>query len=164
MAVFLLSGLWHGANLTFVAWGAYHAALFVPLILMGRNRMHMDTVATGRMLPSAGELASMLLTFLLVTVGWVIFRADNIHVACGYIRGMFSDLSYTPVPVGKLLLLWIALMFVVEWTLRHGAHPFDIPCCGAFRHRSVRWAAYLAVAILCAVFYGEQADFIYFQF
>ena len=50
--IFLVSGLWHGANWTFIAWGFYHACLFLPLILLGRNRKYTDTVAAGRELQS----------------------------------------------------------------------------------------------------------------
>ena len=50
--IFLVSGLWHGANWTFVAWGAFHALLFLPLILLGKNRRYTDVVAAGRKLPS----------------------------------------------------------------------------------------------------------------
>ena len=56
--IFLVSGLWHGANWTFVAWGAYHALLFLPLILLGKNRRHTDTVAAERALPSLRELGA----------------------------------------------------------------------------------------------------------
>ena len=68
--IFLLSGLWHGADWTFICWGAYNALLFIPLLLSGNNRNNMDTVAAGRKLPSFKELLQMSLTFLAVTVGW----------------------------------------------------------------------------------------------
>lgn len=88
--IFLLSGLWHGANWTFVLWGAYHALLFVPLLLMGKNRRYRDTVATitlpdgtikTKWLPSIKEAGQMLLTFALAVVGWIIFRAENIRTS-----------------------------------------------------------------------------------
>ena len=47
-AIFLTSGLWHGANLTFVAWGAYHAILFVPLLLTGRSKRYLPSIAAAR--------------------------------------------------------------------------------------------------------------------
>lgn len=53
--IFLVSGLWHGANWTFLAWGAYHAILFLPLILLGKNRKYRDIVAKGKILPSINE-------------------------------------------------------------------------------------------------------------
>ena len=88
-AIFLTSGLWHGANWTFVAWGAYHALLFIPLILLGKNKRFTDTVATDRILPNIREYFQMLLTFLLVVIGWVFFRAETITDAFAYLGGIF---------------------------------------------------------------------------
>jgi D-alanyl-lipoteichoic acid acyltransferase DltB (MBOAT superfamily) len=79
--VFLVSGFWHGANWTFIAWGAIHAILFLPLILLNKNRKYTDTVAAGKFLPSVKEVFQMGMTFLLVLVGWVFFRAENIGQA-----------------------------------------------------------------------------------
>ena len=69
--IFLLSGLWHGANWTFIVWGAYHALLFLPLILLGKNRKYTNVVAEGKLLPRVKEICMMLLTFLLVALGWI---------------------------------------------------------------------------------------------
>lgn len=79
--IFLVSGLWHGANWTFIVWGAYHALLFLPLILLGKNRRYTNTVAEGRLLPTLHEFLQMLLTFVLAIIGWIIFRAENLHQA-----------------------------------------------------------------------------------
>ena len=88
--IFLVSGLWHGANWTFLVWGAYHALLFLPLILVGKNRRYRDTVAPGRLFPSFLECGQMLLTFFLVVLGWVIFRAESIGQAWDYLKGVFN--------------------------------------------------------------------------
>lgn len=61
--IFLLSGFWHGANWTFIAWGAYHALLFLPLILLGKNRKFVSEVAEGKWLPSLKETGQILLTY-----------------------------------------------------------------------------------------------------
>ena len=76
--IFLVSGFWHGANWTFIAWGAYHAILFLPLILTGKNRKYTNQVAEGRWLPTLKEAGQMLLTFFLTMIGWIIFRAESI--------------------------------------------------------------------------------------
>ena len=67
--IFLLSGFWHGANWTFIAWGAYHAILFLPLILTSKNRKYTNQVAEGRLLPTLKETGQMLLTFFLAVMG-----------------------------------------------------------------------------------------------
>src|SRR5690606_10993216 len=82
--VFLLSGFWHGANWTFIIWGGIHACLFLPLLLLNRNRHHL-TVHTLKL----RHLFSILFTFLLVTIAWIFFRADNLGMATDYILNMF---------------------------------------------------------------------------
>ncbi len=88
--IFLVSGFWHGANWTFIAWGAFHAILFLPLILLNQNRKYTNTVAESRLLPNIKEIFQMGLTFLLVVLGWVFFRAENLHDACVYLGMMFG--------------------------------------------------------------------------
>ena len=68
MIIFLVSGLWHGANWTFVIWGLYHALLFFPLMLFGQNRKHTNIVANRNLLPSIKEFIQMAITFFLVVL------------------------------------------------------------------------------------------------
>lgn len=81
LVIFLVSGFWHGANWTFVAWGAYHALLFLPLLLLGQNRRYRDSVAENSFLPSVKELTQMGVTFLLVLLGWILFRMRRFFIA-----------------------------------------------------------------------------------
>lgn len=161
--IFLVSGLWHGANWTFVAWGAYHAVLFVPLLLLDKNRRFTDTVAQNRWYPSFRELVNMLVTFLLVVVGWIIFRADNITQAFDYLGSMCS-LSLFSMPAllgGKKVLLFIGLMLLIEWAGRRNQFALaHIP----IRYRAVRWLFYYVLALIIFLFAGQQETFIYFQF
>jgi D-alanyl-lipoteichoic acid acyltransferase DltB (MBOAT superfamily) len=165
--IFLVSGLWHGANWTFVAWGAYHALLFLPLILLGRNRRYTDTVAEGRALPTLREAGQMLLTFLLAVTGWVLFRADSIGQAFEYYRLMFGGLLKGGAPtITAPIDAWavgvsVALMTVVEWLNRGEEHGF----CRQPRRRAVRWAGYVAIIYLIGAFMvTNEMPFIYFQF
>ena len=121
--IFLLSGFWHGANWTFIAWGAYHALLFLPLILMGKNRKYKDTVAEDRALPTLKESGQMLLTFILVVIGWIIFRADSIGQAGDYLQHMFSpSLISVPWLFSRSfyipLMVALSIMICAEWLFR----------------------------------------------
>ena len=165
--IFLVSGLWHGANWTFVAWGAYHALLFLPLILLGKNRRYTDTVAAGRALPSLRELGQMLLTFLLAVMGWVLFRADSIEQAFHYYGLMFGGLLNGGAPtITSPIDAWaiavaVTLMTVVEWLNRGERHEFSRQP----RLRVVRWASYVVVIFLIGAFMvTNEMPFIYFQF
>ena len=161
--IFLLSGLWHGANWTFIAWGAFHAFLFLPLILLGKNRKYRDTVAEGRLLPSLKELGQMLLTFFLATVGWIIFKADSIGQAWNYLKGICSTSLFSRPDASGVtgFAVAIVIMLLVEWFLRDKEHGFDL---SGIKWGVVRYAAYLVVLFLTFAFGGHAVNFIYFQF
>ncbi|MBQ8502356.1 MAG: MBOAT family protein [Bacteroides sp.] len=164
LVIFLLSGLWHGANWTFIAWGAYHGLLFLPLLLMNGRRKFPDVVAAGRCLPRVGELLQMLLTFLLVLLGWVIFRAENITQAWQYLLRMFTETTTNLPKHGNDPLIYIGILLLVEWMQRAKEHPFQLPESGIFRYRTVRWFLYLGLFITTFLLAGRQQQFIYFQF
>ena len=161
--IFLLSGLWHGANWTFIAWGAFHAFLFLPLILMGKNRKYRDTVAEGRLLPSLKEFGQMLLTFFLATVGWIIFKADSIGQAWNYLKGICSTSLFSRPDASGVtgFAVAIVIMLLVEWFQRDKEHGFDL---SGIKWGVVRYAAYLVVLFLTFAFGGHAVNFIYFQF
>lgn len=161
-AIFLTSGLWHGANWTFVAWGAYHALLFIPLILLGKNKRFTDTVAIGRILPNIRECFQMLLTFLLIVIGWVFFRAETITDAFAYLGGMFSStLLSIPNTMGQNAnLLCIAFMLVIEFIKRSSTHTFELHQ----KSKLIRWIIYIGIILMICIFGGHSENFIYFQF
>ncbi len=160
--IFLVSGLWHGANWTFIAWGAYNALLFLPLILTHNNRKYTDTVAEGRILPTLIELVQMLTTFALCVVGWIFFRAGSIADAWLYISQIFGhgtgmDGLETP----WLTLAFIAVMTIAEWIGRNREHSLDLR---NVKHACLRVVIYYALAIVILLFSSQSENFIYFQF
>lgn len=161
MIIFLLSGLWHGANWTFVVWGAFHALLFLPLLLTGSNRRYLDDVAQGRILPSAKEFLSMLVTFALVVIGWIIFRADTIGDAYGYIVRMFASGQWC-VPVhGKEPLCYAVIMLIAEWLQRNREHALQLD---GVKNRWIRIMIYYAIIVAILWQESSSVQFIYFQF
>lgn len=157
--IFLLSGFWHGANWTFVLWGVYHALLFVPLLLMGKNRRYRDTVATGR------EIGKILLTFALVVFGWIIFRANDIaHL--GQIMSIIGSNTLFSMPWIKSgqyiipLVINIFILLLFEWINRTQEHALKkIP-----NNAVVRMLIYFGLFLLMFFFTGKNETFIYFQF
>lgn len=158
--IFLLSGLWHGANWTYVTWGLYHALLFVPLILLGRTKAYIG-VATWKQIPQ------ILLTFALVTLGWIIFRAPSIADAWEYICGMmqlgtihsihrfFTQEGLTPVN-------WTILaMIAIEWYNRVQKHCFDVR---VIKHGWLRIIVYYVLILIIWRYSAGEQTFIYFQF
>ena len=156
--IFLLSGFWHGANWTFIAWGTYHALLFLPLILTGRNRKYTDCIAFGKLLPSVREFFQMVITFLFVLVGWVMFRADTISDACNYVLNMISFGNFLPLN-GEFVeghtfmaVIFIFIMLVVEWLGRSKSYIFDID---NIRSKPIRIAIYYVFIIVILLFCGK---------
>ena len=163
-AIFLASGLWHGANWTFVLWGAFHAILFLPLLLAGRNRRRLGVTAEGRALPGAGEAAGMAGTFLLVMLGWPLFRAHGIGESLRWYGEMFNPCTFgalhgLPREIFTAL-LGAAVMFAVEWVARREQHGLSrMP-----RMRVARWALYYTLLWLVVFYAPGSQTFIYFQF
>ena len=164
--IFLLSGLWHGANWTFIAWGAYHSLLFLSLILTGKNRKYTNQVADGRWLPSIKETGQMLVTFLFAVIGWIIFRADSIGQAWGYFCGICNKSLFT-VPWLNLKSYYLPVVFsifvllVVEWLQRDKEHAFDL---SGIKSHVLKFAIYYLMVVVLFWFGGQSETFIYFQF
>ena len=164
--IFLVSGLWHGANWTFIAWGTFHALLFLPLLLRNRNRRNMDIVAADKKLPSLIELRNMLTTFLLALLGWTLFRARNMGECIIWLGSMFNPSSWSRSSCedvsGAMIkaLIGTVAMFVVEWVSRKDPQGLTIYP----ENKTLRWLCYFALVFLIAMYTPGAQEFIYFQF
>ncbi|MDN3687705.1 MBOAT family O-acyltransferase [Cyclobacterium jeungdonense] len=171
--IFIVSGFWHGANWTFLFWGALHAVFYLPLLLAKRNRTHTtDTVAAGKYLPTIKELVQMGSTFLLTVLAWVFFRADSLSMAFDYLSIIFS-MRIFELPISDfwtmntgnhlLYLFFLIIGFVlVEWLQREKNHGLELDTEKV--PKPVRWVAYYVIIICCFIMNGVQQEFIYFQF
>ena len=121
--IFLVSGLWHGANWTFVFWGGIHALLYIPVFLMGRNRVYADNVIAERTwLPSITEIGQVLLTFFLVTFSRIFFRSPSLSSSFDFIKQIGNNFRYEPYmhPMGYRMLdfyVLIALFTIYEYLI-----------------------------------------------
>ncbi len=170
--IFLVSGFWHGANWTFIAWGAYHSLLFLPLILLGKNRKYTNVVAskedgTLSMIPSIRETFQIFLTFGLAVVGWIIFRAETFPDAFEFMARI-CDMSLLTLPIRKKFLLRIVIlilfMLIVEWLQRDKQHGLEMRGQKIFHYGFVRKLFYLLLLLMMLQFGAEEQAFIYFQF
>ncbi len=165
--IFIVSGFWHGANWTFIAWGALNAIYFLPLLLTQKNRNYLGVVAQGKYLPSLKELFLMLITFGLTVFAWIFFRAESIGHALNYIHGIFSA-SLFAMPnflSGRSFLITIILVVffvLIEWQGREG--QYAIANLGLKWKRSLRYGLYYSIIIAIFLFGGAKQQFIYFQF
>ncbi len=163
--IFLVSGFWHGANWTFVAWGALNAIFFLPLLLSNKNRNNLEIVAKGRLLPSIRDFVSISVTFFLTLIAWIFFRAASVSQAFDILKTIFSSSLFTiPVfnPREILVLTLMTLFMIIEWIGRE--NQYAIENIRIRFSRPVRWAVYYSIIILIFFFAGQGQAFIYFQF
>ena len=166
--IFIVSGFWHGANWTFIVWGALNAIYFLPLLLLKRNRQNLGTVAQGKYLPSIREFFNMATTFALTLLAWIFFRADSIGHAMSYISEIFSRsiFSIPDYDERKSSLVTISIIFffiVIEWLGR--GNEYAIEKLGNNWSRSLRWIWYVFIIFLIGILsQTKETPFIYFQF
>lgn len=170
MLTMLLSGLWHGANWTFVVWGGLLGTLIVLDVIWNQAvKPKFGFVKLPRLILS---IIQVFITFNLVCFTWIFFRANSLSDALYILRNLFINLKLQAtgitflMPGGKyelfIVLCAIVLMEVVHWLQLRQVHirglALRLPCW-------VRWAAYYILILLILVF-GQfgQVEFIYVQF
>lgn len=165
--IFIVSGFWHGANWTFIVWGAINALYFMPLLLLNKNRTNIEIIAQGKLFPNVTEALKMILTFAITLIAWVFFRAESIEHAVNYLGGMssgslFSFTIFDDFDQVVSLLYLICFFLFIEWLGRE--NNYAIEKLGASFNKGVRWLFYYLIIVLIIIFKGEQQEFIYFQF
>jgi alginate O-acetyltransferase complex protein AlgI len=166
MITFVISGLWHGANWTFVIWGFLHG---LYLIVAQSTAPPFARLGPFDRLPRLTALCKTVVTFSLVTYAWIFFRANTVADAWFIATHLLPPGRLDPVllkvggfsrATAPYLILSIVAMFVVEWWI---AHPSSTPRIWA--RPAIRALAYNAClyAIVFFGFFGHR-DFIYFQF
>lgn len=158
---FTLSGLWHGANWTFISWGFLNGLYFIPQIIKGGQKRQSAIVAQGKLWPSLKELRQMLATFSLVLVAWIFFRADSLSHAFAYIYRIPTSRFSGAANYNHLLFLVCLALLLVEWFQRHKAHALDV----AHLPFALRWLIYYTIVALI-FWYGVTGNvpFIYVKF
>ena len=157
LILFAVSGLWHGANLRFLAWGLYHALLMIPAMV----RRGPAAISRRPLVSVFRRITGQLLRFLLVTIGWVLFRSATIRDALRYLSRILTTPWTMPLIPERMLttLVLIAGFLLIEGALLHRKERPWLP-----RWQGLRWSGYLAFILVIYLFSGEAQAFIYFQF
>lgn len=159
--IFIVSGFWHGANWTFIIWGALNAIYFLPLLLAKKNRANLDVAAKGKYLPNIKEIFQIGTTFFLTIIAWIFFRAANVTEAIAYLQQMFSaSLFAMPTYLPSQTVILILIFVVIEWLGREKEYALENIKLPAV----LRWSLYYAIIFTIFEFGGTQQEFIYFQF
>jgi len=160
--IFLVSGFWHGANWTFIVWGALNALYFLPLLLLKRNRTNLVNISTQSSIKSIKTVTNILLTFVLTCFAWIFFRSESVGDAIAYLKQVFNSsdftMQYLSIERYNIEAFGLLLIFIgIEWFIRNQEHPFF------GRFVKLKLMTIILLIIILGV-YSDHNDFIYFQF
>ena len=170
MIVFTVSGIWHGAAIHYLVWGVFHGLLQVFYILF----------STSVKVPARKytRVCSWFVTFFVVNIAWIFFRAPDMGTAVKFISKMFSSFSSPIVSVAQLMqsgidtkdmvLLLVALFVVIIVDLLRERHT-GLEKTLESRRLTIKWLLMFGLFLLVLIFgrYGagyESSNFIYFQY
>lgn len=162
LIIFLVSGFWHGANWTFIAWGLLNAIYIMPSILFNTNRNNLNIVAQGKYWPSLKELLSIIFTFCLTVFAWIFFRAKDLRHAFSYIHGTLFSTFTKPQGYSSRLIVMIIIFIVIEWFGRE--QEYAIANLENKWPKLIRWIFYYFIIFTVLRYSGSEQQFIYFQF
>lgn len=166
--LFFLTGIWHGANWTFIAWGTLNAVYFIPYLIFKKKKSHKGIVAENSNFPSFKEVYNIFISFILSVLAIILFRAQTITEAWSFYKGMidFSLLSlpyYRGIGYSRPLLILIVFFMLIEWYGRRESHA--LAGLSNIKSTLVRKLIYFLIILLIGVYmWAETSDFIYFQF
>jgi D-alanyl-lipoteichoic acid acyltransferase DltB (MBOAT superfamily) len=160
--IFVVSGFWHGANWTFLAWGFINALYFLPSLLLGTNRDNIETAELHWNLNSIKVFFSILATFTITCVAWVFFRAKSITIAFDYLERIVTNRDFvsqylTNERYNYELILMVLAFIIVEWNCRFKIEPIS----GKYSGLKL---VLCVLAIIALGTYSDYKEFIYFQF
>jgi len=163
----VLTGLWHGANYTFIIWGAIHGSLLIiyHLTQKGKKRL-LKRYKIGKN-NAILILIETVFTFILVMVSWIFFRANNVAHALSYISQILSNSLFTTPyfqSIGRAIkILGLSGLFLlIEWLGKE--HQYAIEYLGKKWRKPFRWAMYYFIILIIFYFAGSEQQFIYFKF
>lgn len=172
LIIFIVSGLWHGANWTFIAWGLLNAIYFMPLLITNSNRKNLDVAAIDNVLPNFKEVLKIIGTFCLTTTAWIFFRATSINQAITYISNLYVGLAsksgyvetinFLYWEIGYAIPVIILLFIFVEWIGRNS--QFALANFAERWPTVMRFTFYYFLVVLIFWFGDKDQSFIYFQF
>ncbi len=149
LIVWALTGLWHGASWNFVIWGLYYGIL---LIFEKFIYVHLQ-----KRLP---KVLNVIITFIVVIIGWVFFFSNNMTEAMSYLKAMFGQSGCSHDGMGGFLLLNNWVMIILAWI------PSVIDFKKGRKSSPLRWLLCIAVFLITIAFLVSESynPFLYFRF
>jgi len=161
IANFTICGIWHGPKWTYIIYGFIHGCYFIPLII--RNKLNKKTNFN----KEKGIIIAtrIVLTFTLVMLTMIIFRAENMNEVIHIYRTIFSkSLFSSPLLRPNFLFILIVFLFFIEWKTKDLSYGFELN--KIIKHNAIRYFIYLVIFYLVIFNYSfhKTTDFIYLQF
>lgn len=157
---FLVSGLWHGAEWSYVFWGLLNGLFFVPYVMKGQVFNRDEIVAKGKLLPKIGDVWRILMVFGLYTLTLIFFRAKNMPEAILYLKGIFTHLS-GPIEY-RTGIFYVLAILILDWLNREDERNPKVLRIGPPSFRLVLQVV-LALVLFFNMLNGYK-EFIYFDF
>jgi len=162
---FAVSGLWHGANWTYILWGVLNGLYLIPGMLIAKKK-----IVNHSLFSKPIQFFKVILTLCLITFTWVLFRSENIHQAISIYSQLFSaSLFQNPLhelatmSVGNTVrnaVLCSGILFGADWIFKNKRHTLDIVALPLI----IRWFIYASISLITLIFMGDENQFIYFAF
>lgn len=168
LITWFLTGLWHGANYTYIVWGLING-FFLIVYQCQRNPRKKILKKYG--LNNNNKLivfSETILTMIIVIIAWIFFRSQSVKDAINYLGIIFSSSVFTlpTITSSRLICLTISaltiLFFIAEWIGKNESYAFAWFC--RKKPAFIRWGLYYLLVMLIFFFAGTGQKFIYFQF
>jgi alginate O-acetyltransferase complex protein AlgI len=165
ICTFLVSGLWHGANWTFVVWGFLHGIYVVCGLVLAPVRARLSAVTGLAEHPLVSRMLSRFFVFALVGIGWIVFRAQNLSDAAYIITHLTSSAGATAVAIERSQVLFGVVLILFLESVQALQNGREVTKILAARPAVYRWTVYFGL-VYSIIFLGAFGDhqFIYFQF
>jgi D-alanyl-lipoteichoic acid acyltransferase DltB (MBOAT superfamily) len=158
-----LTGLWHGANYTFIIWGMVNGIILITYHLQIKPRKKLFKKLGIHNNNFILIMLETMFTLSIIVLLWIIFRADNVDQAIIYISDIFSSSLFTIPEISPLKKIALVIVFMaIEWLGRE--HQYAIQQLGLKWKRIFRYSFYYIIIFLTIWFGGKEQAFIYFQF
>lgn len=156
LIIFLVSGLWHGANWTFVFWGLWHCVFYIPFFVLRKYNISLNFKIS--IFNKFFNFLSINLTFLLITISWIFFRSETISKSFEYLTIMIYEFDIPN--LHRAGLRYVFLFFIFEWLFRNNNRELF-----KFKSHILRWITFCILCVfIIAHFHSNSSNFIYFQF
>lgn len=165
--IFLISGFWHGASWNFIIWGIIHALFFIPLLIFPSKTNIKDLVGRESNIPSIKELIQILITYSVVCIAWIFFRANDLSHSFKYIYRIIYSIINEPsqifkIPLGVSAFLYIIPFVILDWRFRKNEREVF----GSHNDHYIQYFTLLVTVLflLNSIVLQQNSSFIYFQF